>query len=265
MDHFLYQLKLKILLEWCFNFNTMDSLKETKEYRILKSFIVQWRQYFLINFYLSFKYRYNQSSSPQPSHSHLQWRWMVYCILVCRCYICMNVCGTLPMPVSLTSPWCQLMSVSVSVNVKDAVVIHPHHGGMTLFVTVVTDSASLRGACASAVSERLSLCFNHTHSITHTDTHRHTQTHCWNWQQRRAYPIVGGIRLGSRKKLIRLMLASPAPVRAFVCVIRKNTGLNLKRCHGNDAHKTRLYDVDMFLSNRGRCSASYLIEQSSGK
>ena len=115
----------------------------------------------------------------------------VYCKLMCEAtyaWICVE-----HFPVSLTGPWCQLMSVSVSVNVKDAVVIHPHHGGMTLFVTVVTDSASLRGACASAVSERLSLCFTHTH------THRHTQTHCWNWQQRRAYPIVGGIRLGYRK------------------------------------------------------------------
>lgn len=69
------------------------------------------------------------------------------------------------------------MSVSVSVNVKDAVVIHQDHGGMTLFVTVVMDSASLRGACASAVSERLSLCFTLTYSHTETDTHT---THCWS-------------------------------------------------------------------------------------
>lgn len=45
------------------------------------------------------------------------------------------------------------------------------------------------------------------------------------------------------------MLASPAPVRAFVCVIRKNMELDLRSCLGNDAHKTLLYDVDMFLNN----------------
>lgn len=61
------------------------------------------------------------------------------------------------------------MSVNALVNVKDAVVIHQDHGGMTLFVTVVMDSASLKGACASAVSERLSLCFTLTYS--HTETH----------------------------------------------------------------------------------------------
>lgn len=63
------------------------------------------------------------------------------------------------------------MSVNALVNVKDAVVIHQDHGGMTLFVTVVMDSASLKGACASAVSERLSLCFTLTYS--HTETHAH--------------------------------------------------------------------------------------------
>lgn len=61
------------------------------------------------------------------------------------------------------------------------------------------------------------------------------------------------------------MLASPAPVRAFVCVIRKNMGLDLRCCLGNDAHKTLLYDVDMFLNNRVRQPAFYLIKQSSGK
>ena len=45
------------------------------------------------------------------------------------------------------------------------------------------------------------------------------------------------------------MLASPAPVRAFVCLIRKNMGLDLRCCLGNDAHKTLLYDVDMLLNN----------------
>lgn len=46
------------------------------------------------------------------------------------------------------------------------------------------------------------------------------------------------------------MLASPAPVRAFVCVIRKNMGLNLKYCLGNDARKTLLYAVDISLNNQ---------------
>lgn len=64
------------------------------------------------------------------------------------------------------------MSVSVLLNMKDAVVIHPHHGGVTLFVTVVMDSASLREACASGVSERLSLCFTLTQSHTHTEAHK---------------------------------------------------------------------------------------------
>lgn len=84
----------------------------------------------------------------------------------------MNLRESFLMHVSLTGSLCQPMLVSVLVNVKDAVVIHPHHGGMTLFVTVVMDSASLRGACASGVSERLSLCFTLTHS--HTDAHKRT-------------------------------------------------------------------------------------------
>ncbi len=61
------------------------------------------------------------------------------------------------------------------------------------------------------------------------------------------------------------MLASPAPVRAFVCVIRKNMGLDLRCGLGNDARKTPLYAVDMFLNNRGRWPDRYLIKQSSGK
>lgn len=73
---------------------------------------------------------------------------------------------------SLTGSSCQRMSVSVLLNMKDAVVPHPHRGGMTLFVTVVMDSASLWGACASAVSERLSLCF--TLARSHTDAHKRT-------------------------------------------------------------------------------------------
>lgn len=79
----------------------------------------------------------------------------------------MNLYGGLTMHVFMTGPQCQLVSVSVSVNVKDAVVAHHHHGGVTLFVTVVMDSVSLRGTCASAVSERLSLFFTLTHSHTH--------------------------------------------------------------------------------------------------
>lgn len=58
------------------------------------------------------------------------------------------------------------------------------------------------------------------------------------------------------------MLASPAPVRAFVCVIRKNMGLNLKYCLGNDARKTLLYAVDISLNNQ---FAFYLIKQPSGE
>lgn len=116
---------------------------------------------------------------------------------MCRCYICMTVCKSLPMRVSLTGPWCQLMSVSVSVNVKDAVVIHPHYGGMTLFVTVVMDSASLRGACASAVSERLSLCFTLTHS--HTLTHRHTHNALLELTTKACLSNCRGIRLGYKE------------------------------------------------------------------
>lgn len=45
------------------------------------------------------------------------------------------------------------------------------------------------------------------------------------------------------------MLASPAPVRAFVCIIRINMGLDLTCCLGNDGHKALLYGVDMFINN----------------
>lgn len=117
--------------------------------------------------------RDKHSSPRQTLDSDLLWRWKVYAHVQVLNTVCMSVCESLLMRASLTGPWCQLMSVSVSVNVKDAVVIHPDHGGMTLFVTVVMDSASLRGACASGVSERLSLCFTLTHS--HTRTHTHTQ------------------------------------------------------------------------------------------
>lgn len=78
----------------------------------------------------------------------------------------MNEC--LLVLVYMTGPRFQLMSVSKSANVKDAVVSRQNHGGMTLFVTIVMDSTSLRGACASAVSERLSLCFRLTYSHAHT-------------------------------------------------------------------------------------------------
>lgn len=80
-------------------------------------------------------------------------------------------------------------------NVKDAVVIHQDHGGMTLFVTVVMDSASLRGACASAVSERLSLCF----TLTHTHTHRHTQNALLELTTKTCLSNCGGIRLGHKE------------------------------------------------------------------
>lgn len=45
------------------------------------------------------------------------------------------------MSVYLTCPRRQLLSASVSVTVKDAVVVQRDYGGMTLFVTVVTDSS----------------------------------------------------------------------------------------------------------------------------
>lgn len=61
------------------------------------------------------------------------------------------------------------------------------------------------------------------------------------------------------------MLASPAPVRTFVCEIRENMGLDLRYSLLDDAPKNILYDVDMFLNNRRRWSAFYLIKQSSGK
>lgn len=43
------------------------------------------------------------------------------------------------------------------------------------------------------------------------------------------------------------MLASPAPVRAFVCVIRKSMGLDLRCCLVDDVHKMLMCDVDKFL------------------
>lgn len=93
------------------------------------------------------------------------------------------------------------MSVSVSVNVKDAVVIHHDHGGMTLFVTVVMDSASLRGACASAVSERLSLCFRlaHTHTHKHTQMQTHTHNVLLELTTKACLSNCEGIRLGYKE------------------------------------------------------------------
>lgn len=89
-------------------------------------------------------------------------------------------------------PRCQLMSVSASVNVKDAVVIHHHRGGMTLFVTVVMDSVSLRGTCASSISERLSLCFTLAHTHTHTNMVLELTT-------KACLSNCGGIRLGYKE------------------------------------------------------------------
>lgn len=66
-----------------------------------------------------------------------------------------------------------LMSANVSQRISErerCCCCYHHHGGMTLFVTVVMDSVSLRGTCASAVSERLSLCFTLTHTLTRTNT-----------------------------------------------------------------------------------------------
>lgn len=113
------------------------------------------------------------------------------CVGTTYAWVCVKVFSCL---FPLTGPWCQLMSVSVSVNVKDAVVIHPHDGGMTLFVTVVMDSASLRGACASAVSERLSLCFTLTHSYTQTHTNALLEL-----TTKACLSNCGGIRLGYKE------------------------------------------------------------------
>lgn len=106
--------------------------------------------------------------------------------------VCTNVGESPLMRASLTGPRCQPMSVSASVNVKDAVVIHHRRGGMTRFVTVVTDSVSLGGTCASAVTERLSLCFTLTQTQMHTNTALGLTT-------KASLSDCGGIRLGYKE------------------------------------------------------------------
>lgn len=64
----------------------------------------------------------------------------------------------------------------------------PGRGGMSPFVTVVMDSASLRGACANCVAERLSLCF-HARSRTCAPLERTTKACLSNRR---------GVRLGSK-------------------------------------------------------------------
>lgn len=102
-------------------------------------------------------------------------------------------------------------------------------------------------------------CLCVSHSLTHTQRQTHTQRTAGADNKDVLIQLWGN---KATKKLIRLMLASPAPERAFVCVIRKNMGLDLRCCLGNDAHKTLLYDVDMFLNNR---LAFLLMKQSLGK
>lgn len=72
------------------------------------------------------------------------------------------------MRVSLTSPRCRRMSVSALADVKDVVVFHPLHSGMTRFVTAGMDSISPGETCTTVIFERLSLCFTLTTSHTWT-------------------------------------------------------------------------------------------------
>lgn len=138
------------------------------------------------------------------------------------------------MHVSLPDPRCPLTPISVSVNVKDAVVIHHQRGGMTRFVTVVMDSVSLRGTCASGVSEKLSLCF--TLATSNTQTHPDTLL---KLTTKNCLSNCAGRRLRfQEKELIRLMLASCTLVRTTVCVMRKNRELDQRCCLRNNTHKT---------------------------
>lgn len=68
--------------------------------------------------------------------------------------------------VYLTCPRRQLLSASVSVTVKDAVVVRRDCGGMTLFVTVVTDSSPTPPQEHVQVPS-LKGCLCVSHSLTH--------------------------------------------------------------------------------------------------
>jgi len=122
----------------------------------------------------------SDANIPPHTESDLQWRRKVYpYVQVLHMHICVFMHDD-------RSPMSTHVIQCIGGCERCRCLSPPHPGGMTLFITVVMDSASLSGACASAVSERLSLCF------TLTRAHRRTHiTHCWNWQQRRAYPFVG--------------------------------------------------------------------------
>lgn len=172
-----------------------------------------------------------------------------------------RVCGCLLMPVHLTGPWCQLMSVSASVNVKDAVVIHQDGSGMTLFVTVVTDSASLRGGmCKHWLWKAVFVFHTHLLSLSVTHTRAHTHITLLELTTKTCLSNCGGIRLGYKETHKANVSISCSSKSLFVWLIRTSSGLDLRCCLGNDAHKTPQCDVDMFLNNK---LAFWLIEQSS--
>lgn len=95
--------------------------------------------------------------------------------------------------VYLTCPRRQLLSTSVSMTVKDAVVVQRDYGGMTLFVTVVTDSFPPSKEHVQAASLKACLC------VSHSLTHRVTQNAPLELTTKACLSNCAGIRLGYKE------------------------------------------------------------------
>lgn len=97
------------------------------------------------------------------------------------------------MSVYLTCPQRQLLSASVSVTVKDAVVVQRDYGGMTLFVTVVTDSSLPPKEHVQTPSLKGCLC------VSHSLTHRVAQNAPLELTTKACLSNCAGIRLGYKE------------------------------------------------------------------
>lgn len=147
------------------------------------------------------------------------------------------------MSVYLTCPRCQLLSASVSVTVKDAVVVQRDYGGMTLFVTVVMDSSLSPKEHVQAPFLKGCLC------VSHSLTHRVAQNAPLELTTKACLSNCAGIRLGY-KETHKANVSISCSSESLCLYNQEKHGLNLRWCLGNDAHKTPLYDVDISLNNR---------------
>lgn len=187
----------------------------------------------------------------------------------CTCAAAAYVWTRAPIPSYACTPDGSLMSANVSQRISECERCRCYSSGRWWDDTIChcSDGFSIpqRGH-VQALALKGCLCVSHSLTLVlcHTRAHIHGRTHTHitllELTTKTCLSNCGGIRLGYKETHKANVSISCSSESLFVWLIRTSSGLDLRCCFGNDAHKTPQCDVDMFLNNR---LAFWLMEQSS--